>query len=404
MLPRLLLYTVTSLLCFLAAHEACAQSQSRQVTEFPKAELVAHFPFQELSGGIIIVRATVDDFTDSLNFIMDTGSGGISLDSTTADKLHLATVLSERVVKGIAGVKPVRFIYNQKLNLPGLVVRNLDFHTNDYEILSEVYGLKIDGIIGYDFLRQFVLEINYDSLTMNVYRPGKLRYPEGGFFMRPEFSTLPMVHLTIRDDHRLDGEFYFDTGAGLCFLMSKEYSQDSAVLSRHHKPVQTEAEGLGGKALMSLTIMKTLHVGPYVFHDIPSYILDDEYNVTNYPALGGLVGNDLLRRFNIFINYPFREFYLVPNSHFRDLFDYSYTGMSIYYVDGKVIISDIQKDSPAQESGLKEGDELFAVDNNFSHNIQVYKNLLQNAGARLKIIVIRNGSPIMVNLKIRKIS
>ena len=352
----------------------------------------------------MVVRATLDDFPDTLNFIMDTGSGGISLDSLTADRLHLKTTPSDKTVKGIAGIKPVRYINKQTLHLPGLTVENLDFHTNDYEILTQVYGVQIDGIIGYSFLRQFILEIDNDSLVMTVYSPGRFRYPRDGWTLKPDFTTLPITPLTVRDDHRVEDRFYFDTGAGLCFLMSKNFMTDSAILIRKRRPVLTEAEGLGGKALMSLTVIRGLRLGPYIFHQVPTYILDDEYNVTGYPGIGGLIGNDLLRRFNLVINYPFREINLTPNGHYKDLFDYSYTGMSIYYMQGRVMITDVQKNSPASQAGIEPGDELFAVDNNFSHNIQAYKNLLQNAGNKVRLIVFRNGQPQLITLKIRKIS
>ena len=98
------------------------------------------------------------------------------------------------------------------------------------------------------------------------------------------------------------------------------------------------------------------------------------------------------------------EINLTPNGHYKDLFDYSYSGMSIYYMQGRVMITDVQKNSPASQAGIEPGDELFAVDNNFSHNIQAYKNLLQNAGNKVRLIVFRNGQPQLITLKIRKIS
>ena len=401
MSSRPLLFVLSTIL--LAFLGGSSQAQKRLENDFPPAKLVTRFPFQQFSGGIMVVRATLDDFPDSLNFIMDTGSGGISLDSTVAARFKLEALLSDKTVRGIAGIKPVRYIYHQSLHLPGLCVDNLDFHTNDYEILSEVYGVQIDGIIGYSFLRQFIVAVDADSLTMSIYRPGRIRYPDGAYIMKPDFTTLPIAHLYLKDDHKLDGRFYFDTGAGLCFLISKNYASDSAVLSRNRKPVLTEAEGLGGKSLMSLSVIKAVHIGPYAFHNVPTYILDDQYNVTAYPSIGGLIGNDLLRRFNLIINYPFREISLIPNSHFKDLFDYSYTGMSIYYIDGKVAITDVQKGSPAEQAGIKSGDELFAVDNNFSHNILSYKNILQNAGNKIKLIIFRQGQPLLITLKIKKI-
>jgi len=48
-----------------------------------------HFPFQRVHRGVILLKAGLDNFPDSLNFILDTGSGGISLDSATVTRLSL---------------------------------------------------------------------------------------------------------------------------------------------------------------------------------------------------------------------------------------------------------------------------------------------------------------------------
>ncbi|HPZ88460.1 MAG TPA: PDZ domain-containing protein, partial [Flavihumibacter sp.] len=122
---------------------------------------------------------------------------------------------------------------------------------------------------------------------------------------------------------------------------------------------------------------------------VPTYIFDDEYNVTSYPYLGGLIGNDLLRRFNVYLNYQRRDIYLVPNRHFRDPFDYAYTGLGFYHINGHVTVTDIMKGSPAEKAGFREGDIIIAVNNNMSRNIQVYRAMLQQPGEKLKVLVVR---------------
>jgi predicted metalloprotease with PDZ domain len=154
---------------------------------------------------------------------------------------------------------------------------------------------------------------------------------------------------------------------------------------------------------MNLTLINQLQIGPYKFRKVPTYILEDENNILAYPSQGGLVGDDILRRFNIILNYPQREIHLLPNSHFRDLFDYSYTGMTMYFVDGHVVADDIIKGSPADKSGIKNGDIIMSIENDFSNNIETYKNLLQKTGSRLKVLVMRDNSPIMISLRIGKI-
>lgn len=300
----------------------------------PQAKLVTKFPFVLLSGGIIILKAKVDNIADSLNFVLDTGSGGISLDSTTAAEFKISTTHSDRTIRGIAGMKQVDFAYHHTLKLPGLTADSLDFHINDYDLLTSVYGVKIDGIIGFSFLRRYVICIDYDNLKIEVYKPGLIKYPRGGYLLSPQFSTLPMQNAVIKDDGSVITKLIFDTGAGMCALLSQDFVDDSTFISKKRKMFPTQAEGLGGKKLMNTTVLKELAIGPYKFKKIPICIFSDEFNVTNYPVLGGLIGNDLLRRFNVILNYPEQKIHLKPNSHFFDPFDYSYTGLGIYLVDG----------------------------------------------------------------------
>src|SRR5688572_366338 len=366
----------------------------------PPAELLTSFPFKMLTGGIITLKARVSDYKDTLNFILDTGSGGISLDSATVDALKVQTELSDRTIRGIAGIRRVRFAYNRSMKLPGLKVDSLNFHINDYEILTSAYGEKIDGIIGYSFLSRYIVMVNYDSLRIFVYSKGRMKYPRGGFLIKPSLINIPVFSVNIKDEKELTPRFYFDTGAGMCLLLSSDFVSDSIFISPKRKFYVTQAEGLGGKAPMRQGVIKQVKIGPYKFKKVPTYIFDDEYNVTSYPYLGGLIGNDLLRRFNLIMNYERRDLYLIPNSHFKDAFDYSYTGLGIYMIDGEIVVVDVMPNSPSEVAGLKPGDVIMAVSNNFTRNIQVYKSLLQTPGQKVKILVMREGSPILVTLKV----
>jgi len=362
--------------------------------------MITKFPFRLLTGGIVTFKAKVSDYPDSLNFIFDTGSGGISLDSGTAARLKVTTKESDRTIRGIAGIRRVKFAYNHTLHLPGLDVDSLNFHINDYDILSSVYGEKIDGIIGYSFISRYIIKINYDSSNMSIHTRGSIKYPRGGYMLKPILVNIPVAGAMIKDVEEVNGRFYFDTGAGMCLLLSSEFVEDSLILRSKSKWYYSQAEGLGGKTPMKQGVIRQMKFGPYRFRNVPTYIFNDEFNITSYPYLGGLIGNDLLRRFNLIINYSTRDIHLTPNSHFRDPFDYSYTGLGMYFVDGQVRILDIMKGSPAEKAGLKVDDVVMAVQNNFDRSIQEYKNLMQTPGERVKILVNRNGEPIILTMKV----
>ncbi len=325
--------------------------------------------------------------------------------SSTCRQLGLTLQRSDRISQGIAGIiRTVDFAYGHTLHLPGLAVDHLDFHVNDYDILTSVYGIKIDGIIGYSFFRRYVVKLNYDKMMMEVLTPGTVKYPRGGTLLKPDFSTLVMQKLYVRDSAAINPNFYYDMGAGLCLLLTKNLVEDSTFLYHKKRKFDVQAQGLGGKAEMSITVIKEFRLGPYRFRKVPTYIFDDEYNITSYPSTGGLLGNDILRRFNVVLNYNKQEIHIRPNSHYRDSFDYAYTGLGIYLIDNDITVLDIMKGSPAEKAGFEEGDVVLGVNKNFTGNIVEYKTILQTLNTTVAVLVrSRTGELLNRRLKVASI-
>lgn len=393
-------YLLGILCCFMSLGACYAQEI---LSPQPVAKYITSFPFIQYSGGVMVIKACFDNIKDTMNFILDTGSGGISLDSATCKEFGIPTFQTDTTITGIAGVRKVHFVFDKSLRLPGLTVDHLNFHINDYDILTSVYGEKIDGIIGYSFLSRYIVSINFDSLRMDIYEPGKYDYPSHGTLLHPIFTSLPIQFMQVKDKSKVPFNFYFDTGAGLCFLMSEKFAKDSSVLLKRRKPQVTQAEGMGGMLKMRFTVVKEIKVGPYRFRKVPTYLYQDDNNVTSYPFTGGLVGNDILRRFNVVFNYPSREIHLLPNSHYNDQFDYAYTGLGIYYIDGKIEVMDVISGSPAENAGFMVGDEVISVANDVSKNIQHYKSLLQSTYEHIKVIVRRDKDLLTFTLKVKSI-
>jgi hypothetical protein len=351
----------------------------------------------------VIIQAKLGNFPDTLNFILDTGSSGISLDSITVDYLGLKPTPTERTIRGIAGIRKVSFLFNQQLKFPDLIVDSLDFHINDYSILTAVYGERIDGIIGYSVFKRYIVKLDYDSLKVSFWTKGTIRYPRGGYLLKPTINMLVAQNLRVRDVEAVASRFLYDMGAGVCMLLTRDFIADSNFIDKRRKYFKKEGEGLGGKIDMDLTVIKEVKLGPYKFRNVPIYIFDDENNVTNYPYMGGLVGNDILRRFNVILNYSKNDIYITPNSHFLEPFDYSYSGIELYLINGQIIVGDVAKGSPAEAVGLKEGDQVLAVNKNFSQNLNQYKIALQSPNEKVQLIIRHEGDIKQVKFKLRTI-
>ncbi|HEY0433754.1 MAG TPA: retroviral-like aspartic protease family protein, partial [Chitinophagaceae bacterium] len=276
---KLLIYLIAAACSLrLAAQEEFIESPSHYLTEVR---------FVQLTGGVILLQGQLGGYPDTLNFIFDTGSGGISIDSSTAVYLKLKLTPSEKTIRTIAGIKNVSFVNHQQLKIGSITVDSLDFHINNYDILSAVYGERIDGIIGYSFLKKFIFKIDYDSLRMEIFSKGYMKYPKGGYLFRPTINTLPVLSLRVRDSRTIQTRFLYDVGAGLCMMLSTDFIEDSTLLYKKRKFFAKEAEGPGGRISMQTTVIHEVKFGPYRFKNVPVYVFKDDYNITSYPYLGG---------------------------------------------------------------------------------------------------------------------
>jgi hypothetical protein len=231
---------------------------AQENTAITQVRPIAIMPFTQISGGVILIKACINDKTDSLNFILDTGSGGVSLDSTTSITLGINSIESDTVISGIGGVQKVRYAFDETLHIGGVKMEHLAIHRYDYGLLSSVYGEKIDGVIGYPFFKRFIVQIDFEHNQLLVYHSGKFQYPQNGTLMHIQINPLPLQRVLVKDKKSTEFDFFFDTGAGLPFLMSEQFIQENDILSSHKNSYVTQAEGLGGKKQMRLTVVKSI--------------------------------------------------------------------------------------------------------------------------------------------------
>ena len=121
MRKRLLLYFFGSVL---ASVQLTAQEEFIE----PPSKFLTRLHFVQLTGGVILIEGQLFGYPDTLNFLLDTGSGGISLDSATALYLKLKPIPTDRTIRGIAGIRTVSFVNNQKLKFIHIFVYQIWYY------------------------------------------------------------------------------------------------------------------------------------------------------------------------------------------------------------------------------------------------------------------------------------
>ena len=197
----------------------------------------------------------------SYNFWLDTGSSMTMLSSDIANELGVPAMVHDtlEIVTATGRVKAMPALLPQ-LQLGDLIVRNAPtmivnealMQMRELKTMSFGQPLKIDGIIGFDIIRQLDLEVDYGESTVRVRNPANSRR----FANRNMFWVgLPVIRLNSMDGTPL--HFGLDTGAQLTFvtetLLEKLQLQPGRVESRR-------VGGLGGEISLRAPILPDLRV------------------------------------------------------------------------------------------------------------------------------------------------
>src|SRR5687767_7921045 len=108
-----------------------------------------------------------------LRFIFDTGASHTILHSRRGAELGLKPAGEELSGNATGGTIRGRMTSGVSLKVAGAEVSNQQVGLVDFPVPP---GFEFDGVIGYDFINDFVVEIDYLKKVMNLYDPRTYSY------------------------------------------------------------------------------------------------------------------------------------------------------------------------------------------------------------------------------------
>lgn len=228
------------------------------------------------------------------NFWLDTGSSMTMLASDIARDLRIAPLVPDtlEIVTSTGRVKANPALIPQLeigqlvvQNAPAMVVEETMMQMRDLRPDERSSSVKIDGIIGFDIIRQMDLEVDFSETTMRLRNPATSR-PDA---QRNMFWVgVPVVRLTSTDGIPL--HFGLDTGAQLSFvtetMLDKLQLQAVRIESRR-------VGGLGGEISLRAPVLPDVRVlvrgFPILFRG--AFVRAPVYQVL--ASLDGVLGGDI---------------------------------------------------------------------------------------------------------------
>jgi predicted aspartyl protease len=261
----------------------------------------------------IIVRVVVAG--RGLDMLLDTGSSGIVLDRAVAAQLARSGTVD--AVYALGSVVDVHRALLPQATIGPLLLRDTDILSTPFSVENDVHTRAV-GLLGYDFIAHCVLRIDYADATVDAIRPDAFRPPPAARAVPLQFENdIPLVRVSVNG---IEGErFVLDTGADMLTIFPRfAAAHPSAVhdaLSRTDASVAKglHAVGVGGEASQYPTVLEEARFGGERFAQIPSLVVRWMPLRIDGSELDGLVGNALLRRFVVYLDYPHRQVLLESN-------------------------------------------------------------------------------------------
>jgi len=228
------------------------------------------------------------------HFWLDTGSSMTMLAGDVARSLRIAPLVPDtleivtstgRIVAQPALHPELRLGQLVVRNVPTMIVDETMMRMREPKQMGTDPALKIDGIIGFDIIRQLDIEVDYALATMTLRDPANSRPARDRNMF---WVGLPVVELTSLGGIPL--HFALDTGAQLTFvtetLLDKLQVQPARIENRR-------VGGLGGEISMRTPVISDLRVRlrgfPILFRS--AVVRAPVYQVL--AALDGVLGGDI---------------------------------------------------------------------------------------------------------------
>jgi hypothetical protein len=365
-------------------------------------------------GSYILVKAGINESSE-LNFILDTG-----IRSTIITELQAGDSLSlvfndERFVQGLGGNNPIYAFVSEKntIHLGNKLAfenKTVALLQEDVLELSRQIGSPVNGLLGSDLFEDHIVQIDFTAQRLTFYERESFKLPG-------RYHSLPLiveqqklyVPLSVKDTENKEHQYkmLLDTGAGL-FAWFR--TMGSEVLPIPEKKIYGRiGEGISGEITGYLARIPAACMGDFCLKN-PVVVFPDSACISDLvinTGRDGTIGNQLLSRFNLFIDIAGRQLHLRPNSYFNKKFSYNVAGLEVIQsIVGlpRYEVLDVWANSPAALAGVLPGDIIHEVDGHsaFTMSMSELRGYFEQSRKKnLRIILEREGNMLKLNLNLK---
>ena len=347
------------------------------------------------------------------SFILDTGVNPLIItDVSIMDSLNLQGLRTTKLAglgvgndieAYLSDQIYVRFGHASMSNMPTAILKKDLFNLSDY------VGQRIYGLIGFYFFNSFTVRIRYPSKKLTYSLPDLPVKKKGEKIQLEMINNKPYVQMLITSDQKEDIEvkMIMDIGASHAVSMESYGGKPFPLPEKHIKANL----GVGFAGLISGWIgrLNSVSLGSKTFKDVLASFpeFSQAGAKTGVPVRNGNLGSNLLKHFDLTIDYADNAMYLKPNSYMKTAFEHDMSGMEVYVKHGNpdaFFIGRIEPGSPAETAGILTDDQLLSL--NFkpveNYNLDDIDQMMKSGDGKRMILQLARENKLIFKILVLK--
>jgi hypothetical protein len=363
----------------------------------------------------IMLKVAVND-REPIWFILDTGADQEAINETRLADFGLVTY-AQSMTTGGGGSAEYSYATGASFSLPG--VKLLDQHVAviDQTGLERALGMPIGGLLGYDFISRFVVEIDYQKQLITLHDPNRWRYSGKGLVVPITFDEgIPFINGTISAGAKrnLPAYLVLDFGAAETMTLTSPFVKANDLLS----VAQTNANvnrpaGLENQFFAQNNVrghIDQLMLGKLIVQSIPVNLSMNTKGAYASANFSGTVGESIFRRYHVFLDYARKRMIFEPTADadkpFPERQTYGLTLLASGADLHSYTVTAVRPGSQAERDGFKKGDVISGMDRKpaIDFTLGELREQLSHPGERHELQITRGTENLTVPIEVKLVS
>lgn len=361
-------------------------------------------PFQYR--GHIYVNATING-AHKASLLLDTGADGLLLDEQYFNSTGMVINRSQQAQLPGAGSTPQ--VITVVLDPMAVQIDTLQYFPPYVPLLDlrSIVGEKADGILGPNFLQPFLTEIDFERAELALHADTSVLsgFESIRLEVRNNRYYLP-ASVDLAEGIVVQGLFQLDLGNSgtACLTAPTAQAYDLAGKIPNKLKFFNLSGGAGGRTdgfqcrARAVTIGQTTLIAPHIDWST------DEGGALARPDYAGLLGNVLLERFRVILDFRRGMLYLKPRPNLNEPFIGTVSGMTIVNKSATlhaVVVTGLFEGGNADQAGIRAGDRIIAIEGKNVTELEeeALDDLLRKPGNPVELLCRRDDKTFTVMLR-----